>query len=108
MYTQVASKLAVVSGTTAFSQAVAMAGANAALFEFTVFAKGGGDVDVQLQGSNDLENWEEVGAATGGNAVGYFASTAQTAIAYQYVRLMYTQNTSGTAIVAAGINTANL
>lgn len=109
MYTQVASKQVVVFGTVEFSQAVSMEGGNAVQFEVTCFAKGTGDLSVQLQGSNDLQNWDDFGTAVACDAVGYFSNAAAIdAIAYQYVRLEYTQATAGTGIVAAGINVANL
>lgn len=109
MYTEVATKQVVVSGSgnDQFSQAVSMAGANAVFVEITCFAKGGGNVDVQLQVGNDLQNWENQGTAIACTSAGYFSGQV-TAIAAQYVRLRYTQSTSGTGIVAAGINTASL
>lgn len=110
MYSELASRLAVVSGTDGFSQAVSMDGANAVQIECTLFAKGAGNVTATLQGSNDLENWDSSGITNGVvtlAGVGY--ATAQgTAIAYRFVRLKYTQVTSGTAILSAGINTAPL
>ena len=109
MYTEVASKLAVVFGTKVYSQAVSMAGANAVKVEGTCFVIGGGNIAVQLQGSNDLQNWSDQGTAIAVSAVGYFVDTVDLdAIAYQYVRLEFDQASSLTGIVAAGINTANL
>ena len=110
MYFQVATKMAVVFGTDGFTQAVSMEGANAVILDGTLFAKGGGNTTVTLQGSNDMENWSTTGF-TGGSvaftALGYMDGDAST-IAYRYVRLKINHATSGTAIIALGINTAQL
>jgi hypothetical protein len=104
MYTEVASKL-VVSGTV-FSQAVSMAGANGALFEYTIFTTPAGTLTITLEESNDLENWATHTADSARSAIGYFSKKV-TSIAGAYVRLKYVSS-SGDVIVAAGINTANL
>jgi hypothetical protein len=62
---------------------------------------------VDLQGSNDLQNWAIVGSAHTGYTVGY-NSFAETAVSFQFVRLRYYVVGTGTIIVAAGINTAAL
>jgi hypothetical protein len=107
MYTQVAQNQVVTSASSQFSQAVSMSGGNAVQIEAVLFVKGGGNFSIQLQGSNDLENWDDVGSAIAMTAVG-FATDSCPDIAFQYVRLAYSQATSGTGIVAAGVNVANL
>jgi hypothetical protein len=110
MYFNAASKLVVASGTDAFTQAVNMEGANAAMVEATLFVKGSGNVTVTVQGSNDLENWDTTGISGGTitfTAVGYDDATA-TGIAYRFIRLKISQATSGSGIIALGINTAQL
>ena len=107
MYSELASKCAVTFGTKEFTQAVDMAGANGAQCEVTCFVKGGGNVSLQLQGTNDLQNWTDVGTAISVTAVGFFTGSI-TGVGYQYVRIELDQATSGTAILACGINTANL
>jgi hypothetical protein len=111
MYTRVASNVAVVSGTPGYSQAVSMADANALQLDLTLIAKGGGDLGVQVEGSNELENWDAIGSSVDLTAIGYNQTadaTKFTGIAHQYVRLKYTQSVSGTAIISAGINTTSL
>lgn len=107
MYAAVSNKLSVVNGTDQFSSAVAMSGANAARVELTVFANSATSLSIDLQGSNDLQNWAIVGSAHTGYTVGY-NSFAETAVSFQFVRLRYYVVGTGTIIVAAGINTAAL
>ena len=84
-----------------------MAGANAVYVNITVFNVSSiSGATVVLQQSNDMENWDDVGSSTSITAAGYLKFSV-TAIAAQYVRLKFVA-TSGTAILAAGINTANL
>lgn len=84
------------------SQPVSMDGFNAALFDATVyhFDKGAGpgtegNVFIDLQGSNDLENWETIAdAAMGGNGIqitneGYFTTSLEPDISFAYLRLQY-------------------
>jgi hypothetical protein len=103
MYYQVATKLAV-SSADQFSQAVGMEGANAAYVEFTVFAAGTGGT-VGLQEGNDLENWADRADVASAGAAGYGTLRVGT-ISARYVRLRYRAPTSGTFIIAAGINTS--
>ena len=110
MYTQLASKLAVDNGSEEYSQAVSMAGGNAVEVEATAFANGG-TLEMWIQVANDLQNWEDINPSTAdlsftGGAVGYDHARLES-IAAQYVRIRYKQ-TTGTGIVAAGINVANL
>lgn len=108
MYYDVASKLAVTS-TAQFSQAVSMAGANAAQVNATVFnVTTGGTLVLQLQEGNDLENWSDI--TPGGSLTLGYGTLRATSIASQYVRLKYSATgvSNPTAIVATGINTASL
>lgn len=111
MYTQVASKLDVVTDAK-YSQAVSMEGANAVQMEATVFNIKGtsAELTISLQGSNDLQNWDTLGAFDSTFADIGYATKKLTGIANAYVRLKYemTTGTSPQAIVGAGINTANL
>lgn len=112
MYTQLASKLGVTTaGGAQYSPAVGMNGDNAFQVEITVYALASGatSVDVDTQGSNDLQNWTTFSAAYNVAAVGYSAPTARTAVAFQFVRLKYTSNGGGgTVVLACGLNTASL
>lgn len=108
MYTQVASKLAVVSGTDSFSQAVSMAGGNAVEVEATLYAKGTNALTITVQVSNDLENWADAPSGPHLTMSTVGADQDQVpSISAAYVRLKYVQD-GGTSIVAAGINVANL
>lgn len=102
MYYQVATKLYVVSGGTAYLQAVSMEGANAAFAEFTNYAAG--TASVFIEPGNDLENWST--AAGSGTAAGAVFGTAKaTGVASRYVRLRV-EAASGAVILGAGINTS--
>ena len=107
MYAAVSNKLSVVNGVDQFSSAVSCQGANAARVEFTIFANSATTLSIDLQGSNDLQNWALVGVAHTGFTVGY-NSFAETAVSFQFVRLRCYVVGTGTIIVAAGINTAAL
>lgn len=76
------------------SQPVTMEGANAVRFDATVITiKATNAVQILLQGSNDLENWEQVTTATTDilsmTAPGYYVSELFPDVAFQYVRLRY-------------------
>jgi hypothetical protein len=111
MYIQVASKLSVVTGVASYSQAVSMDGANAVMFDITVFSvvASSGTLTIQLEESNDLQNWAEVTSAseTFATVTGWKRKVA-TGIAAAYVRLKFSFTTNGPYIVGAGINTALL
>lgn len=115
MYQILATKMSV--GTSGeVTQAVSMAGTNAVVVEMTVIS--GTVAQVALQGSNDLENWALLsngnlvtsGTLASGGAY-YLPGTSSnfggpiTGVATQYVRLKITAS-SGTAVVAAGLNTS--
>ena len=113
MYYQVASKLVLVRADTEtpqYSQAVNMAGGNGLLVEATAFNQAGGNTVITIEQSNDLENWSNLSPSTTGTLTGSMDYTTIQAgsIAAQYVRLKYSQLSAGTAVVAAGIDVADL
>lgn len=74
--------------------------------EATTFA--GTTLDIFVQESNDLQNWEDIsGSADLSFSGAEYKRARLESIAAQYVRLRY-DATGATAIVAAGINVANL
>ncbi|MCE9581751.1 MAG: hypothetical protein K8T20_04455 [Planctomycetes bacterium] len=112
MYTQLASKLSVTTaGGAQVSPAVSMEGNNAFQAEFTVYAlvSGATSIDVDTQGSNDLQNWTTFSSAYNLAVVGSSAPAARTAVAFQFVRFKYTSiGGGGTVVLACGLNTASL
>jgi len=86
--------------TSEVSQPVSTAGANAAQGAVVLQVQTATNVTFQLQESNDLENWSSKGSSQNVSAVGYTLLTAITAISASYVRMKYTINGSGKAIVA--------
>lgn len=104
-----ARNLALALSTTAvteISQPVSMAGANAVQPSFVaIYLSGTGAAEsCQLQESNDLENWSDVGSATSVSSVGKTLGTAITAVKSAYVRMKYSGSTSsgtGNAVLAA-------
>ena len=115
MYTQVASKLAVKDANVPFySQAVSMAGANAIQAEVSMFSisatSGTPALTVSAEASNDLQNWDPLGAFDATLTLIGYATKKFTDIAHGYVRLRFvmTAGSDPRAIVAAGVNTANL
>lgn len=106
----VATQVAVPASTTAYTQAVSMANANAALCTFVILTLGGSSgLTPTLEGSNDLENWSTITAYSALASAGYHAaSSTSTAIAWQYVRLKLAAASGGTIITSATISTAAL
>jgi hypothetical protein len=91
------------------SQAVSMDGANSAQVDIVVISLSGSGatVTVQLQESNDLENWKDKGSGTAPTAVGYTLAAAVTAISSAYVRVKATASgTTPIAVVSIGLNTS--
>lgn len=101
-FTNVSNKQVVVNGTNQFSAAIPMNGGNTCKAGITVFANTATSLSVNIQGSNDLQNWTD-GTADTGFVVGY-AATANRTIAFAYVRLSYIVVGTGTIIVAADLN----
>jgi hypothetical protein len=104
MLAEVAKNLVVVNGTDQFSPAISMSGNNTAKAGITVIVNTATSLTVNLQGSNDLQNWTASTDDTG-FTVGY-AATANRALAFAYVRLKFAVVGTGTIIVAANINTS--
>lgn len=104
MYAKLAQSQVVVNGTDQFSPAISMAGANTAKAGITVIVNTATSLTVNIQGSNDLQNWTDSTSDTG-FTVGY-AATANRALAFAYARLKYVVVGTGTIIVAADINTS--
>ncbi len=107
MYSQVATKLAVVVGTDQFSPAIAMGDNNAVQVDATIFNLGGAtDLTIEVQGSSDLQNWKQI-TVNSGLLLGFNAPVKSTAIGYAHVRYRYSATGgAGTVIVAAGLNTS--
>jgi len=106
MYYTVATKLSVPSSASndQFSGACGMEGANAAYVDFTVFAAATAG-SIGLQEGNDLENWSDRAELAAGTAVGY-GTLRVGSISARYVRVRYYKPSSGTMIIAAGVNTS--
>lgn len=105
MQANLATKLAVTNGVDQFSPAISMAGANTAKAGITVFNLGAAtSLSVNIQGSNDLQNWVDSTSDTG-FVVGY-AATANRALGFAYARLKYTVVGTGTLVCAADIYTS--
>lgn len=109
MYQQLFTRLALSSSTTSeVSLPVAMQGANAAQIDVVILSLAGTSptVTLQLQESNDLENWTNKGSSSGTlNATGYTLVAAVTAISSGYVRVKATAGGTGpVAIVNVGLN----
>lgn len=86
------------------SQPVSMAGANAAQGAAVLQVLTATSVTFQLQESNDLENWSNKGSSQSVTAAGYTLLTAISSISAAYVRMKYTVNGSGKAIVALNLS----
>ena len=109
MYYRVADRLAITTSAAGYLQAVNMAGANAVLTDLVVINKGGScTFTAQLQQSNDLENWSNVGSPVTMTTtdLGY-TTLGATSISGQHVRLVLTTS-ANTVIASAGISTAQL
>lgn len=85
-----------------------MTGANAVQMNVTVFAQTATNVIVTLQVSNDLENWTDQATGTTITTIGYTLPAANTAIAAAYARVKVALTGTGTAVLAVGVNTAQL
>jgi len=88
-----------------FSQAVSMMGANAVQVDGVLVVTGASGMKVDIEGSNDLENWSASFASTTKSTVGLI-SLAATGIAWQYVRLRYTPQSASTNVFSAGVSTS--
>lgn len=108
MYSQVFSRLHVSgSGSAEYSQAVQVGEANAAQMDLVVYAITGSSatLTIQLQESNDLENWKDKGSASTATAIGYTLGSLTTSISSSYVRMKISiTGTTPSSVVAAGIS----
>lgn len=104
MYQRVAQNQVVVNGVDQFSSPWPMAGANTCKAGITVLVNTATSLTVNIQGSNDLQNWTDSTSDTG-FTVGY-AATANRAIAFAYARLKYVVSGTGTVIASADVNTS--
>lgn len=111
MYQVLATKLYLSASGTAseVSTAVSMEGANSVQVDYTIFSLTGSTptVRLQLQQSNDLENWTTLGSQSTKDSVGWTLGPSATAVTAAYVRVKYdfSAGSSQTAVIAAGINT---
>ena len=105
MFYTLASKLAVVNGTDAFSAAVPMGGDNALQLSVTVFANTATSITVVIEVSNDGENWSLL-VSYAGLVLGYAAPNLSTSVGFKLARLHYTVVGAGTVILAADLNTS--
>lgn len=115
MYQQLFTRLALSgSGASEVSVPVSMQGANAAQVDYVVMSIAGTStptISLQLQESNDLENWTNKGSAvTPVTATGYALAAAVTGISAAFIRLRVsiTAGTSPVFVVAASLNTSKL
>lgn len=111
MYQVLATKLYLSASGTAseVSTAVSMEGANSVQVDYTIFSLTGSspEVSLQLQHSNDLENWTNLGSPSPTTSVGWKLGPSATAVTAAYVRVKYlfSAGSGQTAVIAAGINT---
>lgn len=114
MYQVLTTKLYMSNSTTpAYSTVVSMDGSNAAQVDYTVFFLSGSGIPtvrVQLQQSDDMENWADLGSPSTTTAAGFILGPSSTGITAKYLRVKYdfSLGTAPTAIVAAGINTTKV
>lgn len=106
MYNRLYERLVIIDTTSPeYSQAVNMDGYNTVFPEIVVFTYSGlTNVKVQVQESNDLENWRDKGTVNTMTAIGYTAGNVVTAFAATYARLKVYTTGTGTAILSAGVN----
>ena len=105
MYIKLFTNVVVPVATPAVSQAVPMNGDNACYIMTVSIVNGAGSG--QLQQSNDLTNWTNVGSAITTAAAPSNKEGSITGISGAYVRLVLTASGS-TAIFSADINTVNV
>jgi hypothetical protein len=112
MYQKLSDKLVVTTtASPEFSFAVPMEGSNAVQAELTIYAVvAAATLTVEMQGSNDLQNWSQVLAPVTNLTVGYTATTLKaTAVAFQYVRIKFSSvGIGGSVILSCGVNTSQL
>ena len=104
MLVNLADHQVVVNGVDQYSPAVSMSGMNTGKAGITVLSNTATSLTVNIQGSNNLQNWTDSTADTG-FVLGY-AATANRALAFAYARLKYTVVGTGTIICAAEFSTS--
>lgn len=94
-------QLALDAGASEVSQAVSMEGANAVEVQYTAW--NGGAITIEIQGSNDLENWHVLATPVGAQTTSTGNGSA-TGITCAYIRIRITEagGVSG-IIVCAGV-----
>jgi hypothetical protein len=107
VYSKLYERLALSTTTPEYSQAISMEGYNAALVEVVTYVYGAAaSIGIQVQISNDLENWSN--APTGGTAtvtsVGYATASVATGIAATYIRVKVTSAAAVVSILSLGAN----
>ncbi len=101
MYSRLFDRLGLDINQSEVSQSVALGDNNTAVCECVVFS---GDVKIEYQQSNDLENWTTAGAASGALTAPYNLVGSQV-ITCDYLRIKCTENSGfGTAVVSYGVN----
>jgi hypothetical protein len=90
------------------SQVVTLEGNNAVQIQILLYALTATTLNVQLQSSNDLANWTNVGSVQTPGAIGRFLLTADTEVAASYVRATFAMEGAGKAILDADINLSPL
>jgi hypothetical protein len=108
MYEVLAEKLIVASSTPSYTDAIEMIDANALNIDFEILAMPAAKIQVDVEQSNDLENWKLHTTTTGRTAIGSSQYKVDT-IAARFVRLkVYFLSGSGTASVVLGVATKAL
>lgn len=91
-----------------WTQAVDARGFNAARFDIVILAADA-ILTVEVQGSDDLENWTTLTSLGGSFDVGFALPAAVTGIGVAYLRLQaYGGDGFSLAILAAGVNLTNI
>ncbi len=111
MYARLYDRLVLTTTTPEYSQAVNMNGFNAALVEVVTTVYGASaSIGIQMQMSNDLENWVDVVSSPSMESPGYFTLQTSEGLGCRFVRLKYavTGIDGDTAVLSAGIETADL
>ncbi len=105
MRTNVASDVVVFNGRDEFSQAISMEGSNAVGVSVAIsFLAPSAQLDVYLQESNDLENWEDVATfAMRVTTIGY-AADQEAELSMGYIRLRYAVSTGESVVLTAQVN----
>ena len=111
MYYLLTKKLAVTSGAgnEKYTQPVEMTDANSGQVDFTVYESSASDAitTIQVQESNDLQNWTNVtdfsGTVTNEGYKSFYGASGPIKVAARYIRLKASVD-NGTAIVSSGVH----